>query len=58
MGTFIQVLGIIQIILGIISMATILGIVTGIALIIAGLVYITLGKTVNDVKEIKKKLGM
>jgi hypothetical protein len=58
MGTFIQVLGIIQIILGIISMATILGIYLGIGLIIAGLVYITLGKTVNDVKEIKKKLGM
>jgi|GEM_PF-3358161 hypothetical protein len=58
MGTFIQVLGIIQIILGIISMATILGVYLGIGLIIAGLVYITLGKTVNDVKEIKKKLGM
>jgi len=52
------VLGIIQIILGIISMATILGVYLGIGLIIAGLVYITLGKTVNDVKEIKKKLGM
>jgi len=58
MGTFIQVLGIISIILGAISVATVVGFITGIGLIIGGLVYLTLGKTVNDVKKIKEKLGM
>jgi amino acid transporter len=70
MGTFMQVLGIIQIFLGIILMATVLGVFKGIGLIItglgvfpgigliiAGLVHITLGIAVNDIKEIKKKLG-
>ncbi len=56
MGTFLKILGIIAIVVGVILIATVVGAPVGISLIINGIYYIAFGTVYNDVKEIKAKL--
>ncbi len=56
MGTFLKVVGIIAIVLGVIAFVTVIGAPVGISAIINGVVLIALGTIYNDVREIKTKL--
>jgi len=56
MGTFLRVVGIIAIIIGIIFIITVLGAASGINMIVSGVSLFALGTIYNDVKEIKGKV--
>lgn len=56
MGTFLKVVGIIAIVVGVIAFLTVIGAPVGISAIINGVVLIALGTIYNDVREIKTKL--
>jgi len=57
MGIFLKVAGVISLIIGIIFAVTILGLGTGISLIIDGVVLFALGSIYDNVNDIKKKIG-
>jgi len=56
MGTFLKVVGIIVLVLGIVFTATILGVAVGISMIVNGVILFTLGSIYDDVREIKEKV--
>jgi hypothetical protein len=58
MGTFLKVVGVIVLILGVIFTITILGIGVGVSMIVNGVVLFALGSIYEDVRDIKEKVKM
>jgi hypothetical protein len=56
MGTFLKVVGVIVLILGVIFAVTILGLAVGVSMIVNGVVLFALGSIYEDVRDIKDKL--
>ncbi|MCJ7790729.1 MAG: DUF5362 family protein [Candidatus Atribacteria bacterium] len=56
MGTFLKVIGIIVLAIGIIFTVTVLGAVVGISMILNGVILFALGSIYDDVREIKGKI--
>jgi len=56
MGTFLKVVGVIVLILGVIFTITILGIGVGVSMIVNGVVLFALGSIYEDVRDIKEKM--
>jgi len=54
MGTFLKVMGIISLVLGIFLTLTVLGATVGIPLIVEGVVLFALGSVYNEVREISR----
>lgn len=55
MGTFLKVVGVIVLILGVIFAVTILGLAVGVSMIVNGVVLFALGSIYDDVRDIKEK---
>ncbi len=56
MGSFLMLIGIVSLILGIVFTITVFGATVGIPMIIDGIVLYALGKVYNDVRDIKVKM--
>lgn len=56
MGTFLKVVGIIVLVIGIIFTVTVLGAGIGIPMIVDGVILFALGSIYDDVREIKGKI--
>jgi hypothetical protein len=56
MGTFLKVVGVIVLILGVIFAVTILGLAVGVSMVVNGVVLFALGSIYEDVRDIKEKV--
>ena len=58
MGTFLKVVGVIVLILGVIFAVTILGLAVGVSMIVNVVVLFALGSIYEDVRDIKEKIKL